>query len=591
LTLTPGSCDSVDRRSSIVSRAPSSGGSFERLAQLTLHKLRLLGVPGYFDDGVIRGRLRVDPARLTPVGGVQFERLHPLFVSNLGKIAFASPSPLREIGELDILDLKNEEALLRRVEERWAIRAREIETALRLAATLAPSAALRPDRLTIEATISDAEGQAELRFSPDGAHAWVIGMNGARLEAKGLGANGSIRIDVVAERGVVLQQLVLARKEVRDLLAGEAKRDSWDRFVEIGELGEEGFAHPPDPNELIVEEPTVPTVEHRAQVPEPRRTPEPLRARPSLGPYDDPFQDYGEPMLAIGEPAPELSLPEGAEPAAEIDEPMLTIGEPTAEPDFGSHIEIDEPMLDLGLESLPPAPPPRAPPPVAHASPVAPPPVIQGTPIVDRRRRLEVDVPALIINGAHQSLGRIVNLNIGGAFISVKSDGFFEGADLKIETSGLPTIRARIVHVRKAEEAGRMRLPEGIGVAFLPEVQTRSQATIPHALVLMPDDSNRRSLSTSIATGGVLPIHAAHLIAACSSFLHHPVSMVLLDERFNGGDWQPAAEALGLDRLGAPVLILDRGEGPSTPAPAWAVRVHPEGLQRKMVQVLSPKPK
>lgn len=496
------------------------------------------------------------------------ERHHPLVVTGLGKIEFEKPSPLRQIGEIDFFDLKTEAALLHRVEARWTNAAREIEEALNVASSFAPDAKVDPERWAIEAEIKDLEGSLELRFSPDGIHAWVIGLDGKRLEGLGLGANGSVRIDVTGDRTRALEALREARDEVRDLIDGESRRDTWDRLDEIPAEKEVARVITGSPENAP--DPLLGALAGDLSAPPPFSPP------PSMPPTPSPL-----PLLSVPQRS---SIPTRVRtPPPVVNAPIKPI--PTPRPDVSQSAApvvrgamllgpYDDPFQDYSpLSPLPQMVPPPA-------RPTGP-----ERPRVDRLRRVPVDLAATIIRAGKRVPARVLEINVAGAFAAVRFEVVpMPNEVVELETSGLPTIRCRVVHHRSREEAAAYGLAEGVGLELLPEPTATSQASIPHALVLMVDGEARKRVSGVLAAEGVLPIFAAALPAACSCLLHHPVSMVVLDDHFNNGDWLAAAEALGIDRRGTPVIMIEDRYFPLASYPSWATRTTVDGFAKPLVR-------
>lgn len=510
-------------------------------------------MPAYFAEGVIRGRLRIDPSRLRTLAGIDLERHHPVMVTAMGKLAFAPPSPLRRLGELDFFDLKTEAALLSRVEARWLSCIVEVEAALAVASRFAPTAHLDQERWAIEAVIRDFEGEAELRFSPDGAHAWVIGIDGERLESKGLGANGSIRIDVYGERTAALDALSRGRQEVRELLAGEGNRDTWDRFLEGAEL-DVSFSGSND----------LGAGEHFAPTPAPA-----VAAAPPV---------RGAVVIPPEAPSPILDLPP-SNPVAPVPLPGA-LSEPITGLILGP---FDDPFRDYGL--ITPVPPQLQLVPQRSDVPRTKAVAEREKSMVSRLPRMQVDLPAALIRRGVRVHARVHDLSAGGAFVSVRLDPPPAPNEMvELETTGVPTMRCRVVHKRGRDEARLLCLSEGIGVEFVPEPSAAAATSIPHALVLMGDDEPRRQASAALSADGVLPIFAGDLMGGCSIFLHHDIALVLLDDHFHGGEWLQAAEALGLDRRRVPVLLVENRYRPIPVCPPWASRTTVEGLTKRLIQ-------
>lgn len=514
--------------------------------QLALSRLQTLGVPVFLAEGAVGGRLRIDPKRLRPLEGVEVERLQTFIVTPGNRISFPHPSPLHAIGEIDILDLVSEAALLVRIELAWQRHASSVEAALAVARGFSKTARLVPDG-SIESTLSDGDVELVLRFSPDGKRAKVIGVGGRRLEESAFGKIDEI--ELLGDRGVAVATLRRMRRRVQELLGvvEEEQPETWeqvdlDESVEAEVVRAQSTA-PPDqgPAEAAPKIDSLPILEPDS---EPLVTPDlpsygaesaadPLAA--PIGPYDDPFAD----------PVKRAATP-------------LSTGD----------------LKEVARDSLPP--PRGVPPPTTALAP----------PRQDRWPRLEVEFPVLVIAGGQAHPARLININAGGAFIGIALELVppVHGMIEVVAASG-PPIRARVAHRRDRAAAARLGLPEGVGVQFVPDRTVQAAPGISEVLIWLEDPGARRRVSEMIDAEGGQAIIVSDLISACLTFLAHRVSLVIVDAALNSGDWVIAAEALGLHRRGVPVLVLESEYRPRTPFPGWAARTNPSMLSPRLIQI------
>jgi hypothetical protein len=171
--------DLFPRRTAMVERKEPKP---ERLFELALNKLRSLNVAAFVANGVVKGRIKIDPARMWPLEGVAFDRQQPFVVHGHDRLEFMAPSPLRDIGELVFFDVKDNPSLQQRIETTWKARAISIAQALAQAQQIAPEARLHPGTMSFEAMIQVGGGQARLRFIPDGTRAQVVAIDGSPLD-------------------------------------------------------------------------------------------------------------------------------------------------------------------------------------------------------------------------------------------------------------------------------------------------------------------------------------------------------------------------------------------------------------------------
>ncbi|MCC7381060.1 MAG: hypothetical protein IT384_04485 [Deltaproteobacteria bacterium] len=516
--------------------------------QLALSRLQTLGLPVFLAEGAVGGRLRIDPKRLRPLEGVEIERLQTFIVTPGNRISFPHPSPLHAIGEIDILDLASESALLVRIELAWQRHASSVEAALAAARGFSKTARIVPDG-SIESTVSDGDVELVLRFSADGKRAKVIGVGGRRLEESGFGKIDEI--ELLGDRGVAVATLRRMRRRVQELLGvveeEQPDTDTWeqvdlDEGVEAEVVRAQSTAPPEQgPGEAAPKIDSLPILEPD---PEPLVTPDlpsygeeaaadPLPA--TIGAYDDPFAD---PVKRVATP--------------------LSTGD----------------LKEVARDSLPP--PRGAPTPTPALAP----------PRQDRWPRLEVDFPVLVIAGGQAHPARLVNINAGGAFIGIALDLVppVHGMIEVVAASG-PPIRARVAHRRDRAAAARLGSPEGIGVQFVPDRTVQTAPGLSEVLIWLEDPGARRRVSEMIDAEGGEAIMVSDLINACLTFLAHRISLVIVDAALNSGDWVLAAEALGLHRRGVPVLVLESEYRPRAPFPGWAARTNPSMLSPRLIQI------
>jgi len=254
--------------------------------------------------------------------------------------------------------------------------------------------------------------------------------------------------------------------------------------------------------------------------PAPRSAPDTPRYPPHpLGPYDDPFVDYGAVLAPVAERRPPPEVPARPSPVA----------------------------------PLPPSP--------AH-------PAAQGREFVDRPRRLIVDIPAIIAVGAARAEVRIVNLSAGGVLVAM--GGLAPppiGTVVELGAAWLAPVMARVV--RHATDAtGRL---DGVGLAFLPDPRQVVEARGPHVLVFMPEGQVRARVIDAIHRTGIRHHAASDLLTAATAFMHLVIPAVVVDPHVRGISWVELVDALALHRRQTRVIAIeDPAQQPVSERPPWA---------------------
>ncbi len=160
-----------------------SGVAPRRLAVIAKKRLQDLGVQSFIVHDLVRGRLTVDPGRMSAWPGAPIAALQEFVVQGHDRLWFTKPSPLRFIGPIVFYDLHRGADLVREVERRWAELVTRSAQFVESARRYFPNIELDPQQWTLDFDVRDPFGLVNCRVRPHGGHIWVevIGTDGQPL--------------------------------------------------------------------------------------------------------------------------------------------------------------------------------------------------------------------------------------------------------------------------------------------------------------------------------------------------------------------------------------------------------------------------
>lgn len=509
--------------------------SEERLQQLALNKLRSLPAQVYLANGVILGRLEIDPDRFRLLEGLDLERHQPFVVQSHERIQFVPPSPLTHLGEIRYFELADAAALCAAVENRWRIAIERARRSLLSLRRLDPQVRLHAGSWTIEADIDDRGTPVHLSFHADGGYFRVVTIGSEIVEDAQDWSRGIIRVDL--KQGLpklmsVVRTAVDAatrRSGARQVDASEKHFVPVDDYANVADIAEEVVEVEPPRESIRVWYDSTP-------IPDPS----------SAGPVDDdPFRDPHDQIVPPKYVSEFGDLVLVGSESDTLDEGIIVVDtdddEESVPITFSSSVsEVSD--VDIMFEDA-----------VELDFTVA-----QRHAIRRRPRRLMIDVRARLESARGPSTVRIMQVNAGGVFAAIPfAAAPIETEEVLLRGFGPRAVRARVVHRRPLEEARLVGTPEGVGLAFCSEVAGASAyQEAPHALVVMRDGPARDRAVAALVRDGYQIIVAENLVAASAAFYQQAVGVVLMDESVHGGMWTEIGEALAFDQHRVPVVLI-----------------------------------
>lgn len=160
-----------------------SGVAPRRLAVIAKKRLQDLGIQSFIVNDLVRGRLVVDPTRLSAWPGAPIAPLQEFVVQGHDRLWFTKPSPLRFIGPVVFYEMHRGADLQEEVRRRWTelvVRSAQfVESARRYF----PNIELDTNQWTLDFDVRDPFGIVNCRVRPYQGHVWVevIGTDGQPL--------------------------------------------------------------------------------------------------------------------------------------------------------------------------------------------------------------------------------------------------------------------------------------------------------------------------------------------------------------------------------------------------------------------------
>lgn len=506
---------------------------------MALNKLRSLPVQVYVSDGVIIGRIELDPSRLAAMDGLALKREQAFIVQHHDQIQFIPPSPLTHLGQVPYFDVQSADELRVRVESSWTDAVRRARGVLQLVRVFAPSARMHPDTWTIEAQVADTHGPVHLSFHGDGGFFRVAAVDGEALGDADDWSRGIRPIDLVADPQLVERALLNEIRGARRRLLNKRAAQGEDVFVDLGEYGVPDAA------------PSVQAVVPRLPEPYDSAWVEDPRGEGPTADFDDPFVD----------PTPGL---------CESESPIVPPPLPFTDAEVSDFELRIEDVVELA-------------------------PTVEGRCNLENRpRRLMIAEQARLHIGGQTFSVEVAQVTAGGAFVRLPFEHAPEPGEIVILGGfGPRSISARVAHRRGAAEAEAVGTPEGIGLAWLePGDDATGIAAFqeaPFALIVMKDGPARERAVSTMVREGFQIIVAENLVAASASFYHYDLSLVLIDDTINDGQWELVGESLDFSRRPVPVILVQRDTVHAVPD--WARAVPVEELDGRVVEDVLSRPR
>lgn len=510
-------------------------GTEDRLRRLAFHKLRALDVSVFVSDGVLLGRLSIDPERLDPLPGLKLARVQSFVVQGHDRLQFVPPTPLSFVGEIPFYDCPDLASLLQRIEQTWREAADRALRVLSRVHALSPTARLHAESWTIDAQIADERGPVHLSFRAFGDRFRVVTVDGEAVETPGDWRRGLRPIDLSAPQpqleSTVLAAVQQARREV-DLRRGEP---DGKRYVPE-ELATADLLPEPEARAPAIQvwyddaRDTAPPTPPPEEAPEPGRAPASAPERPTPPPghpprFDDPWAP--PPSTASSEPPCDdaaIELEARSEP-----------GEISVAFDSASGIEAMDVRFEDAVELTAAERPARRPPRAPSAE------------------------SALLDAGAGPIPVTAWDVSAGGAFFGLPIESCPPiGSRVTLGGFGHRRILGRVVHHRDATEAGILGTPTGVGVAFEPDPGVVLEEA-PAVLVVMGDGPEREQVWAAVLRAGLGLFTAEGPLAASAAFFQGPIAIVVFDTRAVEGGWAPLAATLDLAERRVPAVVVGGG--------------------------------
>jgi hypothetical protein len=507
-------------------------GTEDRLRRLAFHKLRALDVSVFVSDGVLLGRLSIDPERLDPLPGLKLTRVQSFVVQGHDRLQFVPPTPLSFVGEIPFYDCPDLASLLQRIEQSWREAADRALRVLSRVHALSPTARLHAESWTIEAQIADERGPVHLSFRAFGDRFRVVTVDGEAVETPGDWRRGLRPIDLSAPQpqleATVLAAVQQARREV-DVRRGEP---DGKRYVPE-ELATADLLPEPEARAPAIQvwydddaRDTAPPV-----TPPPEPEPEARTPGPGHAPrFDDPWAPPG--------PAP-ASAPRADGPVIEL-EPLSEPGEISVSLASDSGLDAVDVLFEDAIELTVAERPARRPP---------------RTPSVES---------AFLDAGAGPVQVTAWDVSAGGAFFGLPIEACPPIGDrVTLGGFGHRRILGRVVHHRDATEAGILGTPTGVGVAFEPDPGVVLEEA-PAVLVMMGDGPEREQVWAAVLRAGLGLFTAEGPLAASAAFFQGPIAVVVFDTKGVEGGWARLAATLDLAERRVPAVVVGGEPGVET---------------------------
>jgi len=539
--------------------------SEQRLQQLAVNKLRALPAQVYLADGVVLGRLSIDPTRFRLFEGLELERYQPFVVQGCERIQFVPPSPLTHLGEITYFDVPNARTLSMKIEHRWRIAVERAHKVLVNLRQVDPYMRFCPSSWTIETDVADGDTPVHLSFHADGGYFRVVNIGGVRVADARAWSRGIIRIDHRSPPEDLWKLIRAAVDAARQRLAETAAVDTERaHFVPVEDLRQlEGL-------DLEVEEVEPPRQSIRVWY---DSTPVTDAGTSEAVAYDDPFRD-----------------PSLVEPVSQLDDGYVGLAVVDADDDMIEDFDLwdEEPSNEV---------------PITFSSSVSEVSseeimfedaveldftVAQRHPIKPRPRRLDIDVAARLETPRGPATVRVMQVNASGVFVAMPyATSPQPTSEVLLRGFGQRAVRARVVHVRALDEARVLGTPEGVGLAFCSEVDQADDLGFfqesPYALVIMRDGAARERAVASLIRDGYQIIVAENLVAASAAFFQQDIAVVLMDESVHGGMWLEIGEALSFDSNRVPVVLVASRVPRVDPRLSWGHIVNLAELDGRLI--------
>ncbi|MEQ8274671.1 MAG: hypothetical protein RMA76_11805 [Deltaproteobacteria bacterium] len=161
----------------------TSGVAPRRLAVIAKKRLQDLGVQSFIVNDLVRGRVTVDPMRMSSWPGAPIAALQEFVVQGHDRFWFTKPSPLRFIGPVVFYEMHRPADVLREIERRWAELVTRSAQFVEQARRYFPNIELDPTNWTLDFDVRDPFGVVNCRVRPYQGTIWVevIGTDGQPL--------------------------------------------------------------------------------------------------------------------------------------------------------------------------------------------------------------------------------------------------------------------------------------------------------------------------------------------------------------------------------------------------------------------------